>query len=110
MKSKVQAILNIDEGEEIAGGWASAHIPQVWIYKLLAKKRKDGHIEWAHFVQRDKGLKERIYRGTLDSSADLDLVIEIMNRHLKRIFGVTMQSAQYDVYSLDGKKAPSTRH
>ncbi len=44
------AILSIEKGEELFGGWATAPIPEVGIYKLLAKKKADGTIEWAHFV------------------------------------------------------------
>lgn len=112
MASKLSqiAVMNVDKGEEIVGGWATPHIPQVGIYKLLAKKRKDGRIEWAHFVQRDNGLKEKVYRGDVESREKLEEVIEIMNRNLKKVFGVMMRNAQYDVYSLDGKKASSTRH
>jgi len=28
------AVMNVDEGEEIAGVWASPHIPQVGIYRV----------------------------------------------------------------------------
>jgi hypothetical protein len=31
------AVLSIEKGEETFGGWATAPIPQVGIYKLLAK-------------------------------------------------------------------------
>ncbi len=61
------AVMNLEEGEEILTGLASPHIPQVGIYNLLAKKRTDGTIEWAHFVQRDNGLKEKVMRGTVSS-------------------------------------------
>jgi hypothetical protein len=106
MNPKIQAILNIDEGEEIASACASPHIPGTGMYKFLAKKKKDGTFEWAHFVQRDNGLKEKIYRGETQTRQQLNLVLEIMNRNLKRIFKVEMRPADYDVYSLDGKKAP----
>ena len=79
------AIMNVDKGEEIIGGWASAHIPQVGIYKLLAKKRADGIVEWAHFVQRDSGAKEKVYRGEVESREKLDEVLEIMNGQLKPV-------------------------
>ncbi len=104
------AVMNLDEGEEIAGGWAAPHIPQVGIYKLLAKKRKDGVIEWAHFVQRDSGSREKVYRGEVQNSEQLNEVLEIMNRNLRKFFGVAMRAAEYDVYSLEGKKAPPARH
>jgi len=104
------AVMNVDKGEEIVGGWASAHIPQVGIYKLLAKKRVDGVIEWAHFVQRDSGLKEKVYRGEVESRERLDDVLEIMNGQLRRVFGVTMKAADYDMHTLNGKDASSTRH
>jgi hypothetical protein len=112
MKSKSlrqMAVMNVDKGEEIVGGWASAHIPQVGVYKLLAKKRADGLFEWAHFVQRDSGLKEKVYRGEVESPEKLDEVLEIMNGQLKRVFGVTMKAADYDMYTPGGKNTSSTK-
>jgi hypothetical protein len=41
-KPKVQAIMNVESGEEIAGTWATSKIPQIGIYKLIAKKKQDG--------------------------------------------------------------------
>ncbi len=110
MKPKAQAILNIDEGEEIACACASAHIPQTGIYKFLAKKTKEGKYQWAHFVQRENGVKEKIYRGETETREQLDEVLAIMNRNLKKFFGTEMRPADYDVYSLDGKKASSRIH
>jgi oligoribonuclease (3'-5' exoribonuclease) len=107
---KQMAVMSVDKGEEIIGGWASAHIPQVGIYKLLAKKRVDGVIEWAHFVQRDSGLKEKVYRGEVESREQLDEVLEVMNKHLLRVFGTSMKAADYDMYTLNGKNIPATKH
>ena len=104
------AVMNIVEGEEFFGGWATPHIPQVGIYKLLAKKKVDGTIEWAHFVQRDNGLKERVIRGSVKAPAELDIVTDTANNNLRRVFGVTMLAAAYDAYTLDGKKASDTMH
>jgi len=104
------AAMYIVEGEELIGGWATPHIPQVGIYKLLAKKKVDGTIEWAHFVQRDNGLKERVIRGTVNTPAELAIVTDTVNNNLRRIFGVTMLAATYDVSTLDGKKASDTMH
>jgi hypothetical protein len=104
------AVMKIEKGEEIFGGWATPHIPQVGIYKLLAKKKVDGTIEWAHFVQRDNGLKERVMRGTVKTSDELDIVRDTANNNLRKIFGVAMQAAEYDVSTLDGKKASDTMH
>lgn len=103
-------MLNIDDGEEIATACASSHIPGTGIYKFLAKKKKDGKFEWVHFAQRDNGLKEKIYRGETETHEQLDEVLDIMNRNLKKIFKVEMRSTDYDVYSLDGKKAPPQVH
>ena len=104
------AVMNIEEGEEIFGGWATPPIPQVGIYKLLAKKKADGTLEWAHFVQRDNGLKERVLRGTVKNSEEFAVVSDAVNNNLRRVFGVTMQVAEYDVSTLDGKKATDTKH
>jgi hypothetical protein len=104
------AVMNIEAGEELFGGWATPHIPQVGIYKLLAKKKADGTLEWAHFVQRDNGLKERVLRGTVKNSDEFAVVSDAVNNNLRRVFGVIMQVAEYDVSTLDGKKASDTKH
>ena len=103
------AVMMIEKGEEFFGGWATPHIPQVGIYKLLAKKKADGAIEWAHFVQRDNGLKEKVMRGTVKNSDEYALVNDAVNNNLQRIFGITMQPAEYDVRTLDGEKASDTK-
>jgi hypothetical protein len=104
-----KAVMNVDGGEEIVGGWATAHIPEVGVYKLLAKKRKDGVIEWAHFIQRDDGTKDRVMRGEVESRKRLDDVISIANGNLRRLFGVQLQAVDYDMYTLDGKKVPNLK-
>ena len=42
------AVMNVEEGEEVLGGYVTPHIPQIGIYKLLAKKKRtapaNGHI------------------------------------------------------------------
>jgi hypothetical protein len=112
MKSRFakMAVMNVEEGEEILAGRATAHIPQVGIYKLLAKKKADETIEWAHFVERDNGLKEKVMRGTVNSPVEFDVVIDTVNNNLRRLFGVTMQPAGLEVRTLDGKKASDTIH
>jgi hypothetical protein len=112
MKSNLaqMAVMTVDEGEEILPGWVTAHIPQVGIYKLMAKKKTDNTIEWAHFVQRDNGLKEKVMRGTVNSLAEFEVVIDTVNKNLGKIFGVTMQPADYDIQTLDGRKTSETIH
>jgi hypothetical protein len=100
------AVMTIDEGEEIAGAWVTPYIKEVGIYKLLAKKRKDGVYEWAHFIQRLSGNKERVMRGEAKDAAQLNQVLESANNNLSRLFGVTLQPADADMYSLDGQGAP----
>ncbi|HEY5512239.1 MAG TPA: hypothetical protein VIK40_01215 [Geomonas sp.] len=104
------AVMTLEKGEDILAGRATAHIPQVGIYKLLAKKKVDGTIEWAHFVERDNGLKENVMRGTVNSADEFDIVIGAVDNNLRKIFGVTMQPAAYDVRTLDGKKVSDTLH
>jgi len=104
------AVMNVEKGEEIVGGWATAHIPGTGIYKLLAKKRKDGVIEWAHFIQRDTGAKQIVFRGEVNSREQLEQVIELASKNLSRLFGVTLQAVDFDMYTLDGRKPPEGRH
>jgi len=112
MKSNLSqmAVMNIGKGEEILSGYTTACIPQVGIYKLLVKKKVDGTIEWAHFVERDSGLKEKVIRGSVKSLDELGIVIGAINNNLRKVFGVTMQSAEYEVRTLDGKKVSETVH
>lgn len=104
------AVLNIEKGEEVFGGWASAPIPQVGIYKLMAKTKTDGTIEWAHFIQRDSGVKEKVMRGTVQTREEFAVVKNAMDNNLRRIFGVTLQEVGFDIGKLDGKKAAGTLH
>jgi len=112
MKSNpsLPAVMTLEKDEEILSGYATADIPQVGIYKLLAKKKVDNTIEWAHFVERNNGLKEKVMRGTVKSFDELDIVIDAINNNLRKVFGVTMQPAEYEVRTLDGKKVSETMH
>lgn len=107
-----QAVMNVDKGEEIAGAWVTPHVPQIGIYKLLAKKKKDGTCEWAHFVQRDNGLKEKVYRGTVENEGRLKDVLTALNNALRTAYGpnIQLQAADADVYTLDGKKDSGIVH
>jgi hypothetical protein len=103
-------VSRIEKGEEFFGGWATPTIPQVGIYKLLAKKKADDTIEWAHCVERDNGRKEKVMRGTVSSPVEFDIVIDTANNNLSRVFGVTMQPAGFEVRTPDGRKASDTIH
>jgi hypothetical protein len=104
------AVLSIEKGEEIFGGWATAPIPQVGIYKLLAKKKADGTIEWAHFVQRDSGVKEKVMRGAVKTPEEFTVVKDAISSNLHRFYGVTLQAAGYDIGTPNGKTATGTMH
>jgi hypothetical protein len=103
--------MNLDHGEELAGMWVTPHIPGTGMYKIIAKKRKDGVIEWAHFVQRDDGLREHVMRGEAHSLEQLDEVVEIGSRNLRRFFGPAcfFLPAEAEIYTPDGKKAPERK-
>jgi len=100
------AIMNLCKGEEIAAMMMSAQIPGTGHYKLLAKKRVDGKFEWAHFVQRTNGYKEKMYKGEVETEDELKILIDIMNKTLVRIFGpnAEMKPGKPSFYSLDGKE------
>ena len=100
------AIMTIDKGEEIAGAWITPYIPEVGMYKLLAKKRKDGVYEWAHFIQRLNGDKDIVLRGEAKDQAQLNELLKVANGKLQALFRVTLQPADADMYTLDGKSNP----
>lgn len=101
------AMMSIDEGEEIAGAWIMPYIPEVGMYKLLAKKKKDGTFEWIHFIQRLSGNKDVVLRGEAKDQVQLDTLLEVANRKLQAIFKVKLQPADADMYTLDGTSSPS---
>jgi len=111
-KKQIQAIMHINKGEEIAGVWVTPPIPGTGFYKFMAKKKRDGTYEWAHFIQRDNGEKDRILRGSTKNEEELQLVLEIATRNLRKTFGVhiALVPAETDVYSLDGKPISSMIH
>jgi len=104
------AVMNIDKGEEIISAFVSGHINGTGRYKFIAKKRKDNKYEWAHFVERDNGLKEKVYRGEINSETELKLVLDIMNKNLVKIFGSNSEMKQGipEFKSLTGNKFDDT--
>ncbi len=100
------AVMNLDKGEEIASMLVGGHIQGTGRYKFLAKKKKNGKFEWAHFTERDNGIKENVYRGEVKSKVELKVVIDIMNRNLKRIFGSKAEMVQGfpEVRAIDGMR------
>ncbi|MBK5274607.1 MAG: hypothetical protein JJE30_06110 [Desulfuromonadales bacterium] len=104
------AVMTFEKGEEIFAGYTTEHIQQVGIYKLLAKQKLDGTIDWAHFVQRDNGLKEKVLRGTVNTPAEFNLVLDAVNSNLLKIFGVSLKVATYDVRSAGCGTVSNTTH
>jgi hypothetical protein len=104
------AVMNVAKGEEIAMAVVSGHIPGTGRYKLLAKKRKDRKYEWAHFVERDNGLKESVYRGEVKEEEELKKLVVIMNKTLVRVFGpnAEMKRGIPEIRSLMGNKFDDT--
>lgn len=82
-----KAVMNIEKGEEIIIAVVSGAIPGTGRYKFLAKKKKNGLYEWTHFTERETGIKENVYKGDVKTEKELNLVLEIMNKNLKKIFG-----------------------
>jgi hypothetical protein len=103
--SSLQAVMNIGEGESIAGAWITPHIPDIGCYKLLAKKKKEGRVEWVHFVQRLNGEKDTFYHGEVANEQELDAVVESINRALQRVFGIAcvLKPGSPEMYSLTGE-------
>lgn len=102
------AILNVDKGDEIIGGWITPAIPEVGVYKLLVVKRKSGKYNWAHFIQRDNGSKDRVMRGEFVEFEKLQELLDAINKNLGNVYGahIKILPADYDVMTLDGKKPP----
>ena len=104
------AVMNIEKGEEMVMGLVSGVIPGSGRYKFLAKKNKAGQYEWAHFIERDSGLKEKVYHGEVNTMEELKSVLEIMNRNLIKIFGpkAEMKEGIPEFRSLMGKRFDDT--
>ena len=105
-----QAVMSLDKGEEIAGMWATPQIPGSGVYKLVAKKRLDGKIEWAHFIHRPDGSRKVVFRGEVASREQLAVVLDAANKHLQGIFGVTLSPADVGIKTLDGRTTDDKVH
>lgn len=99
----VPAVMRVEKGEKIVGGWITAEIPGVGIYKLLAKKKRDRTCEWVHFVQRSSGKKEKFVGGTVRNEEEVRQVVAAINRSLETVYGpqYRLQLAGADVGTVD---------
>lgn len=111
-EARQYAVMSVERGETIAGIWIAPEVRDVGIYKLLAKQKSDGTCEWAHFVQRTDGRREKVYRGTVENSDELEDVLKAINGALGRTFGphVQLKPADADFYTMDGRKLNSSVH
>ncbi len=107
---KPQAVMHIEKGEEVAGMGATPQIPHVGVYKLIAKKRADGKIEWVHFQHRPDGTRKVLFRGELESRAHVTDVLDGTNKTLTRVHGVVMQVADFDMQPLADRKTGGKVH
>ena len=99
-------IMNIEKGEQIAEMLVSGHITGTGFYKFLAKKKANGKYEGAHFVERDSGMKEKMYKGETDTKDQLNQMVEVINRTLVKIFGsqAEMKTDYTEFSDIDGNK------
>ena len=106
IKEKIPAMMYINNGEKMAGLWRTGHIPGTGMYKILSKQKKDGTFEWVHFVQRDNGIKENVYRGEVDTKEKLLQVVDIMDKTISKVSGgkVKFEVGEYDMYTLGTTK------
>ena len=109
-EAKQRAIMTLDEGEDIVGMWVTPLIPETGFYKLIAKQKTDGTIEWAPLLQREDGTKELMFRGTVKSKKELNKVLDASNSNLQRIFGasIKLNVAEAEFRTLDGQKFDDT--
>jgi hypothetical protein len=101
------AVMNVEQGEEIAASLVGGHIAGTGRYKFLAKRKRNGRYEWAHFTERDNGIKENVYRGEVRTEQELKMIQDIMNRNLKKVFGDHAQMAPgiIEIKPLNGMKS-----
>jgi hypothetical protein len=104
---KQQAILTIEEGEDIAGMWITSLIPTIGFYKLLAKKKKDNTFEWVHFIERENSTKEVLYRGSVQNEDELKKVLDSINIALGKTYGkfVKLTAGKPEIRTIDGRKS-----
>lgn len=106
------AVMSVEHGEAIAGIWVAPEVPEIGVYKLVAKQTAKGNCEWAHFVQRADGRREKVYRGTVESTNELKDVLQAINSVLGRTFGpaIQLRPVDADFFTIDGKKLDSSVH
>ena len=111
-QAKQFAVMSVGRGERIAGIWIAPEIPQIGTHKLVAKETPNGSCEWAHFVQRPDGRREKVYRGSVERADHLEDVLAAINGLLGRTFGgeVQLRPADASFYTADGRRLDSSVH
>lgn len=104
------AVMRVEKGEEIAGRWATPEIPEIGVYKLVAKMRMDGMFEWVHFQHRLDGTRKVLFRGEVESKEQLNGILDVANQQLKNVYGVILSAADITMATLDGRKADNKIH
>lgn len=100
------AVLNFEEGDEIAGMYVSPKIETIGIYKLIVFKRKSGIYEWANFVERDNGVRKVVYRGEFDTPDKIEILVNTINKALNTAYGpaVKLHPGKAVMKTMDGKE------
>lgn len=103
-------ILRVDKDEEIIHMLISSYLPGSGFYKFLSKQKADKTFAWAHFVERVNSNKEKVYTGDVKTLEELQMIIEIMNRNLIKIFGsaAEMKPGKVEVKTTMGIKDDGT--
>jgi hypothetical protein len=99
------AVMNVEKGEDIVASLVGGLIAGTGRYKMLAKKKLNGNIEWAHFLERDTGIKESVYRGQVRNDTELQILITVMNKNLKKVFGdqAIMRQGTFEITTIMGQ-------
>ena len=103
---KNAAVLNSEEGDEIAAMYVSPKIETIGIYKLIVVKRKSGIYEWANFIERDNGVRKCVYRGDFDTPDKIEVLVDTINSALNTTYGpaVKLHVAKAVMKTMDGKE------
>ena len=107
-QAKQFAVMSVERGETIAGMWVAPPVTDIGTYKLVAKQTLNGSCEWAHFVQRSDGRRDKVYRGTVECAEHLEDVLTAINAALRRTFGPKSNCSLLMLISLRWMEGSST--
>ena len=97
-------VLELQDGDELAGAWSTPKHPTIGSFRLLLKRTADQRLLWAHYIQAPDGTTGMVLRGELRHPDELKQLQEVIHRTIRKVTGeeLRLEDSDYLATSSDG--------